>query len=55
MPQKQPDALMKATVKKHLTGEFRHVENLVEAYLYAMRDGNVTGSVISTNAGALLL
>ena len=45
---------MKATVEKHLTGEFGHVEDLVEAYLYAMRGRNVTGSVISTNAGALL-
>jgi hypothetical protein len=54
MPQEQLDALMKATVEKHLTGEFGHVEDLVEAYLYAMRDGNMTWGIISTNAGALL-
>jgi NAD(P)-dependent dehydrogenase (short-subunit alcohol dehydrogenase family) len=46
MPQEQLDALMKATVEKHVTGGFGHVEDLVEAYLYAMRDGNVTGSII---------
>jgi hypothetical protein len=37
-----------------LTGEFGHVEDLVEVYLYAMRDRNVTRSIISTDAGALL-
>jgi len=34
--------LMKTTVEKHLTGEFGHVEDLVEAYLYAMRGRNVS-------------
>ena len=45
---------MKAAVEKHLTGEVGHVEDLVEVYLYAMRDRNVTRSIISTDSGALL-
>jgi hypothetical protein len=32
---------MKATVEKPLTGEFGHAEDLMEAYLYAMKDRNV--------------
>lgn len=45
---------MKATVEKPLTGEFGHAEDLMEAYLYAMRDRNVSGSLIFTNAVAPL-
>ena len=37
------------------TGEIGRPEDVAEAYLYAMRDWNLTGSVISTNGGALLL
>ena len=45
---------MKATVEKPLTGECRHAEDLMEAYLYAMRDlhlywvadGIVTGNCV---------
>jgi glucose/arabinose dehydrogenase len=54
MPQEQLDALMKATVEKHLAGEFGHAEDSMEAYLYATGGRNVTGNLISMNAGALL-
>ncbi|KAL8703795.1 MAG: hypothetical protein Q9201_003035 [Fulgogasparrea decipioides] len=37
------------------TGELGQPEDVAEAYLYCMRDRNVTGSMISTNSGALLV
>lgn len=37
------------------TGELGQAEDVAEAYLYVMRDRNVTGSVISTNSGVLLV
>ncbi|KAL4886004.1 hypothetical protein BJY04DRAFT_213544 [Aspergillus karnatakaensis] len=37
------------------TGRVGRVEDIVEAYLYAMRDGNLSGSVISSNGGRLLV
>ncbi len=41
--------------KKHTTGQFGQPEDVAEAYLFAMKDKNCTGSVIDTNGGALLL
>lgn len=45
---------MKALVGKSTTGRMATAEMVAEAYLYCMRDGNVTGSVISSNSGVLL-
>lgn len=36
-------------------GRVGRVEDVAEAYLYLMKDGFVTGSVVSTNGGALLV
>ncbi|KAL8828447.1 MAG: hypothetical protein Q9191_002586 [Dirinaria sp. TL-2023a] len=36
------------------TGELAQPGDIAEAYIYCMRDRNVTGSVIDTNSGALL-
>ncbi|KAH6867859.1 short-chain dehydrogenase [Thelonectria olida] len=42
--------------KKHTTlGKVGTPEEVAEAYLYCMKDTNVTGSCISTNGGALLI
>ncbi|KAF2224200.1 hypothetical protein BDZ85DRAFT_280809 [Elsinoe ampelina] len=41
--------------EKSTTGRVGRVEDVAEAYLYLMRDQNVTGSLVSTNAGALLV
>ncbi|KAF4547387.1 ER membrane protein complex subunit 1-like protein [Elsinoe fawcettii] len=41
--------------EKSTTGVVGKKEDVAEAYLYVMRDKNVTGSMISTNAGALLV
>ncbi|KAK0930967.1 hypothetical protein LTR48_002046 [Friedmanniomyces endolithicus] len=37
------------------TGRVARVEDVAEAYLYVMRDRNVTGSMISTNGGHLVV
>ncbi|KAG8625306.1 hypothetical protein KVT40_007057 [Elsinoe batatas] len=41
--------------EKSTTGRVGRVEDVAEAYLFLMRDQNVTGSLIWTNAGALLV
>lgn len=38
-----------------LTGRAGQVEDVVDAYLYLMKDGNATGQVIRTGSGATLL
>ncbi|MDI1485699.1 MAG: hypothetical protein OHK93_003888 [Ramalina farinacea] len=37
------------------TGKFGEVEDVVEAYLYLMKDQNTTGSMVYTNGGGLLI
>jgi NAD(P)-dependent dehydrogenase (short-subunit alcohol dehydrogenase family) len=37
------------------TGKVGQPEDVAESYLYCMRDANVTGSVISTNGGHLIM
>ena len=45
-----------ALVEEHMiTKTIGKVEDVAESYLYLMKDKNVTGSVINTNGGALLL
>lgn len=38
-----------------LTGKIGQVEDVVESYLYLMKDENATGSCVSTNSGGILL
>lgn len=45
---------LKALVGKSTTGRMAEAEMVAEAYLYCMRDGNITASVISSNSGVLL-
>ncbi|CAD0085814.1 unnamed protein product [Aureobasidium mustum] len=40
---------------KMATGTIGQVEDVAEAFLYAMKDKNLTGSMISTNGGALIM
>jgi NAD(P)-dependent dehydrogenase (short-subunit alcohol dehydrogenase family) len=44
-----------AVGKTLLTGRVGQVEDVTEAYLYLMKDQNVTGSVVSTNGGSILI
>ena len=54
MPEEQKQALFKRVVDLTTTGKIAKVEDVVEAYLFCMKDTNVTGSTIASNGGALL-
>ena len=41
--------------QRMLTGRVGRVEDVAEAYIYAMKDENLTGSLISSNGGGLLI
>jgi len=47
------EATVKAMGARTLTGRCGTVEDVVQAYLYVMKDENATGSCVSTNGGAL--
>jgi len=49
-----PKALVAKFVEKMTTGVVGSVEDVAEAYLYVIKDKNITGSLISTNGGGLL-
>ena len=51
----QKSAMMEGFSKSCATGKVGQVEDVVESYLYCMRDHNLTGSMISTNGGHLIM
>ena len=55
MPRDQFEKFKENAAKSHLTGEFGQAEDVAESYLYLMKDANVTGSVVSTNSGSLMV
>lgn len=55
MPADKRKQLMESFAQKMTTGKVGQPEDVAEAYLYCMRDANVTGSVISTNGGHLVM
>lgn len=55
MPEAEKQEIFRGFEKKMVTGRIAQVEDVVEAYLYCLKDRNVTGSVISTNGGTLLM
>ena len=54
MPKEQFEGFAEGHRKGTTTGEVGRPEDVAEAYLYCMRDRNVSGSVIDTNSGSLL-
>ena len=50
----QKESMFQALVSKTTTGSIAQASDVAEAYIYCMKDSNVTGSVISSNGGALL-
>ena len=54
MPEEQKKAMFKQFEAQMTTGRVGRVEDVAEAFLYCMKDTNVSGSVISTNGGAFL-
>ncbi|KAK5674435.1 hypothetical protein LTS10_012823 [Elasticomyces elasticus] len=55
IPEDKRKEMMKGFEAKMATGRVAQPEDVAESYLYCMRDGNVTGSVISTNGGQLIM
>ena len=54
MPKEKMESFKEHFRGKCTTGELGRPEDVAESYLYAMRDWNVSGSVIDTNGGVLL-
>lgn len=51
----QRKAMMEGLRSKMATGRVGRPEDVAESYLYCMRDGNLSGSVVSTNGGQLVM
>jgi NAD(P)-dependent dehydrogenase (short-subunit alcohol dehydrogenase family) len=49
------EKMKKSFEARTTTGVFAQPEDVAEAYIYLLKDQNVTGSMISTNGGGLLL
>jgi len=55
MNAEQKNKYFEETAKKMPTGRVGDVQDVAESYLWCMSDGNVTGEVVRTNSGALLV
>lgn len=51
----EKEEMFRGVEEKLPTRRVGRVEDVAEAFLYLMKDGNATGSVVSTNGGALLV
>lgn len=52
---KAKQAAFDGVVKSVPTGRVAQPEDVAEAYLFLMKDPNVTGTVVDSNSGALLI
>lgn len=55
MSEEQRNGFYEETKKKMPTGRVGDVQDVAESYLWCMSDGNVTGEVVRTNSGSLLV
>ena len=55
MSEEAKQKLFASMSSRMATGRVGRVEDVAEAYIYAMKDENLTGSLISSNGGALLM
>lgn len=55
MTAEQKEGMFKELSKKIPVGKVGSVEDVAESYLYLMKDRNVTGAMISTSGGHLLV
>lgn len=55
MSEEHKERFLTAISEKMLTGQIGKAQDVAEAYLYLLKDGNATGSVIYTNGGGLLV
>ena len=54
LPEEAREKMKKGLVQRGTTGRIGRAEDVAEAYVYLMKDGNITGAVVGTNGGALL-
>lgn len=55
MSEEQREGFFKETRENMPTGRVGDVQDVAESYLFCMSDGNITGEVIRTNSGVLLV
>lgn len=55
MPEAQKKVMLEAFSKGMATGIVPGPEEIAESYVFVLRDRNMTGTVVSTNGGALLM
>lgn len=55
LPNEERERVTRIFEAKMATGAIGQPEDVAEAYLYCMRDANITGSLISTNGGSLIM
>lgn len=55
LDKKEKEKFSQAIAEKMLTGRAGQPEDVAEAYLFLMKDPNVTGTVVDSNSGALLV
>lgn len=55
MSAEEREGFRRETEEKMLTGVMGRAEDVAEAYVWLVKDGNVTGSVAGTDSGGLLV
>ena len=55
VPLEQREKMFEVLAERTTTGRVAEAEDVAEAYVYCMKDWNVTGAVISSTGGALLV
>ena len=55
MSEEEKQGMFKELSKKIPVGKVASVEDVAESYLYLMKDRNITGAMVSTNGGHLLV
>jgi NAD(P)-dependent dehydrogenase (short-subunit alcohol dehydrogenase family) len=55
VPADKKQGLLQHEASKHPTGRVAKAEDIAEAYVYLMKDINITGRIISTDSGSLLV
>ena len=55
MPEQDKLKIFKMRGDRSLTGKVGRVEDVAQSYIYLMKDQNITGTIVGTNSGMLLL
>ncbi|KAL3257068.1 hypothetical protein ABHI18_007105 [Aspergillus niger] len=55
MSEEEQEKICQFSAAKNPTGRIAQAEDVAEAYLYLMKDTNITGRIVSTNSGASLV